>query len=317
MTVVAAVWTEYFAAIGVAATLVALVWVVRPSRAALLAALAWTVLAGITLVPWLVVARAQLGHAEVPFWVEPLGPWSVGGSLVQLFMGPPIDPGTPLRTPLQILQGAAVVAGAVALAGVWLGRRRLDAAGRRAALGVLGAALLGIGTLLVASLVRPIFEARYASVLWLPLYALAGAGLALLPGRSWLARDPVPRSEPARGAPPSPIAAVASPIAAVVVLGWLVPSVALGAALTHAQTPTCCLPSRPTLAHTTWSTPRPRSTCCSSRRRARGCARRSTSSPTTCRGIGERPRIRAGPCYPTCHATSSQSRPRPVRARDR
>jgi hypothetical protein len=183
----AAVWTDYFAAVALAGVLVAVAWL-RPGRRAFATSVAATALATATIGLWLLAAPAQLGHAGQGFWVPPLSLESLGGTLGQLFAGPPIDPGVPDRLALIALQGLAVVAGAAALAAAayaWrqsaagAGTRRAAPQGRSAAFLLL--ACSGVLLLALASVWRPMFEARYAGVMWLPLFALAGVGLAAVP----------------------------------------------------------------------------------------------------------------------------------------
>jgi 4-amino-4-deoxy-L-arabinose transferase-like glycosyltransferase len=202
----AAVWTSYFAVQALAAIMAAAIWLARSRRVAAGAVIA-TAVAVLTLAPWLFFARAQFEHAGGVFWVPPLSPTAVGGTLGQLFTGPPVDSGLPYGAWLVALQCVAVAAGCVALAAAVVAWRRLPPASRRAAIFCLlasGGALV----LAVASIWRPLLEARYASVMWLPLFALAGVGLAALPRR----------------------------VAVALVVALAVPTLALSAAVTHAET---------------------------------------------------------------------------------
>jgi len=177
----AAVWTDYFSAVALSGIFAAALWL-RPGRRTSGIALVATALAVASIVPWLVVARAQFEHASQGFWVPPLSPTMVGGTLAQLFMGPPVDAGLPFGTALIALQDLAVVAGFAALGAAVFAWRRLDADGRRAAVFCLLASS-GVALLAVVSLWRPLLDARYAGVMWLPLFALAGVGLAAMPRR--------------------------------------------------------------------------------------------------------------------------------------
>ncbi|MGZ6272858.1 MAG: hypothetical protein ACXWM8_00995, partial [Candidatus Limnocylindrales bacterium] len=85
--------------------------------------------------------------------------------------------------------------------------RRLPPESRRGA-GFCLLASGGIVILAIASLWRPLLEARYAGIMWLPLFALAGVGLAALPGR----------------------------VAVVLVAALAVPALALSLAITHPET---------------------------------------------------------------------------------
>jgi hypothetical protein len=201
----AAVWTDYFAIPALLGVLLALAWL-RPPARRLARAVVATGAALATLTGWLIVARAQFDHAGQGFWVPPLSPTSVGGTLGQLFAGPPVDPGVPGRELAIALQAISVVAGSAALlaAAVWASREGPPAS--RRALFVL-VACAGVLLLAVASVWRPLLEARYAGVMWLPLFALAGVGLAAVPRR----------------------------FAALALVAVAVPSLALGGAITHPQ----------------------------------------------------------------------------------
>jgi len=178
----AAIWTDYFSAVALAGIFAAALWL-RPGRRTAGIALAATALAVASIVPWLVVARAQFEHASQGFWVPPLSPTMLGGTLAQLFMGPPVDSGLPLGTGLIALQTLAALAGFAALAGAVFAWRSLDTEGRRAAVFCLTASS-GVALLAAVSLWRPLLDARYAGVMWLPLFALAGVGLAAMPRRA-------------------------------------------------------------------------------------------------------------------------------------
>jgi 4-amino-4-deoxy-L-arabinose transferase-like glycosyltransferase len=177
-----AVWMDYFSAVALAGILIAAVWL-RPGRRTLAVAALTTILAIASIAPWLVVARAQLEHSGQGFWVPPLSPAMIGGTLSQLFMGPPIDNGVPFSPALIALQDVTVVAGFAALAFAFVVRGRLDDGGRRAAAYCLLASS-GVALLVAVSLARPLLDARYATVMWLPLYAVAGAALAAMPRRA-------------------------------------------------------------------------------------------------------------------------------------
>ena len=99
------------------------------------------------------------------------------------------------------------MAGSVALLAAVVAWRRFDAGGRRAAWFCLVAAS-GVVILAAVSIWRPILDGRYAGVMWLPLFALAGVGLAAMPRR----------------------------LASVVIAAVAVPAIALSAVPTHAET---------------------------------------------------------------------------------
>jgi 4-amino-4-deoxy-L-arabinose transferase-like glycosyltransferase len=202
----AAVWTDYFAAVALAGIFAAALWLRPGLRTAAIAFVA-TALAVASIVPWLVVARAQFEHAGQGFWVPPLSPIMAGGTLAQLFMGPPVDAGLPFGTALIVLQVLAVVAGFAALGGAVFAWRRLDVEGRKAAVFCLIASS-GVAVLAAVSLWRPLLDARYTGVMWLPLIALAGVGLAAIPRR----------------------------VAGLLVAAVAVPALALSVATTHPET---------------------------------------------------------------------------------
>jgi hypothetical protein len=182
------------------------VWL-RPDRRVVAAAFVATAVACASIAPWIYVAQAQLQHTGQGFWVLPLAPAMIGGTYCQLFMGPPIDWGIPFGLALVGLQFAAVVAGSAALAWAAITWRRLEPMARRAAIYCLLAAG-GVALLTLVSIWRPVLDARYASVMWLPLFALAGVGLAAMPRR----------------------------YAALLVVAVAVPTLALGAVTTHRET---------------------------------------------------------------------------------
>jgi uncharacterized membrane protein len=202
----AAVWMDYFSAVALAGIFVAAVWL-RPGRRTVAAAFIATAVACASILPWVYVAQAQLQHTGQGFWVLPLGPAMIGGTFCQLFMGPPIDWGIPFGLVLVGLQFMAVLAGSAALAWSAYTWPRLEAGARRAAAYCLLAAG-GVALLTLVSIVRPVLDARYASVMWLPLFALSGVGLAAMPRR----------------------------IATLLVAAVAVPTLALGVATTHRET---------------------------------------------------------------------------------
>jgi 4-amino-4-deoxy-L-arabinose transferase-like glycosyltransferase len=202
----AAVWTDYFSAVALAGIFVAALWL-RPGRRTAAVAFGATAVAVATIAPWLIVARAQFEHTGQSFWVAPLGPVMVGGTLAQLFMGPPIDPALPFGYALIGLQDVAVAAGFAALAGAAVAWRRAGSEGRRAAMFCLIAAS-GVAMLAAVSIWRPVLDARYASVMWLPLFALAGVGLMATP----------------------------RPAAGLLIVAVAVPTLALSVATTHRET---------------------------------------------------------------------------------
>jgi hypothetical protein len=202
---VAAAWTDYFCLVALAGIVAATLWL-RPGPRDAILAVAASGVAAASLVPWLVVAGEQVHHSGQGFWVKPLGLDSLAGTLPQLFAGPQVPGDAPFSGPLTALQGVAVVAGFAALAALAATWRQLDGASRRGALYCLTVAG-GVIVLVVVSLWRPVLDARYANVMWLPVFALAGAGLAGMP----------------------------RPAASVLIAGIAVPGLALGVAVTHSE----------------------------------------------------------------------------------
>src|SRR5260370_30621843 len=122
----------------------------------------------------LVYAAPQFRHADTPCWVPPLNVISVSGTLAQFVSGPAIEPGTEGKLAIQAVQLLAVIAGLVCVFLIFRARRRLDGASGFIAL--CGA--VPVGMLAAASVWHPILEARYAGVLWGPLFALLAVAIA-------------------------------------------------------------------------------------------------------------------------------------------
>ena len=176
LTLLLAVYTQYFALLAVPAQLIALRFALRTSWRTVATAAVISGVAFVALIPWLVSAAPQFRHAETPFWVSPISPNTIGGTAAQFLSGPPIEPGTDGRFALQALQAVAVLAGALCL---YLLIRYREPLGRSAAfLAICGS--VPVLFLAIASVWHPLLEARYASVVWGPLYALLGAAIALL-----------------------------------------------------------------------------------------------------------------------------------------
>jgi hypothetical protein len=201
-----AVWSDYFSAVALAGIFVAALWL-RPSRRTAAVAFAATALSVATIAPWLIVAQAQFEHAGQSFWVPPLSLTVIGGTLGQLFAGPAVDGRVPFESALLGLQAVAASTGFACLAWALFAFRRLGIEGRRAAVFCLLASS-GVALLAVAGIWRPLVDARYASVMWLPLFALVGVGLAAMPRR----------------------------LACLLVAAVAVPTLALSAVTTHTET---------------------------------------------------------------------------------
>jgi 4-amino-4-deoxy-L-arabinose transferase-like glycosyltransferase len=182
-----ALYTQYFAIFAVAAQMVAVLVILRAGWRGTLATTLAAGAALLSLAPWLFVARAQFAHVGDAFWVTRLGFLSVVGVFLPFFSGPPVDPWTPDKVTLLALQGFAAGAG-VLIGCAWLVffHRRLTAQGRRGALFLTGCGVGAVVLIMVLSAWKPVLDGRYASVVWGPLFALVGAGFALVRIRALL-----------------------------------------------------------------------------------------------------------------------------------
>jgi len=88
--------------------------------------------------------------------------------------GPAIEPGTQGKLAIQAIQLLAVVAGLMCAVLLLRARKRLDGASGFIAL----CGGVPVGFLAAASVWHPILEARYAGVLWGPLFALLAVAIA-------------------------------------------------------------------------------------------------------------------------------------------
>jgi 4-amino-4-deoxy-L-arabinose transferase-like glycosyltransferase len=175
----AAVWTDYFSIVALAGIALAAL-LLRPRPRVAVAVIAATGIAVLSVTPWLAYASAQLGHSGQRFWIDSLNLGLVAGTLPQIFAGPQVAAAVPFSAVLATLQAAAVVVGCAALAALGVAWRSLNRDARRAAAYCLLASS-GVAMLLVASIWRPILDARYANLMWMPVFAIAGAGLARMP----------------------------------------------------------------------------------------------------------------------------------------
>ncbi len=167
-------YTQYFVILAIPAQLIALRLALRSPWRTVATAAAASALALAALVPWLVYAAPQFRHAETPFWVPPLTVINVSGTLAQFLSGSAIEPGTQAKLAIQAVQLLAVVGGLVCAVILIRTRKRLGSA-----VGFI--ALCGgvpVGLLAAASIWHPILEARYAGVLWGPLFALLAVVIA-------------------------------------------------------------------------------------------------------------------------------------------
>ena len=172
----ALVYTHYLGLLAVATAGVAMAVCLRPPRATRVR-VGLALGAGVlTLAPWVAVASHQAANA--PTWIRSLNHDQLLGVLTEFFCGPGVDPGTPGRDALQVLQAGAICGGGLAGLTLLFALLRMPSR-QRVAVSFLAVSGLGAMLLLLAlSTVRPLFEARYASVLWGPLAPLIGVGLA-------------------------------------------------------------------------------------------------------------------------------------------
>jgi 4-amino-4-deoxy-L-arabinose transferase-like glycosyltransferase len=175
----AALLTHYLDAVAVIATVVAAA-LVLPERRDLRRALAAVAAGSVPLAAWLPLATSQAGHAGQPFWASGLGPAPTLGIVTQLLAGPGIERILPAYTLLVSAQALSLVGASIAGAAVLLGIARPVASGWRGGWYLAVAGLGAIGILALLSLRSPLWDARYASVLWPPLVPLLGLGLARL-----------------------------------------------------------------------------------------------------------------------------------------
>jgi hypothetical protein len=185
--VAAAMLSDYFAVFAVVASLVAGAVALRPSRAVLLRVVAASLAGCAVLLLWLPFATAQLHHAGQPFWLDGIGLLgSVGGVLSGFFGGPPFDPHLAQHAQLVALQGVGTTGvGVPVLVLVILVVLRLLrvvhrplSTSARAVVYVVGCGLGAAVLIGLVSIVHPVLDARYVSVVWTPLFALVGWGLA-------------------------------------------------------------------------------------------------------------------------------------------
>ena len=175
--VVAAIYTHYLAIPAIAGQVLVALAVLRPPRRTSIRLLAAGAAAGLTLVPWLIAAIPQFQHAGSPFWVATI-------HLSSLFS----DAAAGLsRTPGQELTAvAAWVAEAAVIPLLVVAYRRANPDLRRGMLYLLGCAAVPTLGLLLVSLWKPIYDARFIAMFWGPGEAVVGASLAAIRWR-WVA----------------------------------------------------------------------------------------------------------------------------------
>jgi 4-amino-4-deoxy-L-arabinose transferase-like glycosyltransferase len=178
-----AVYTVYFALFAVFAQVIT-VAVLQRSRLRTVVLVGTLGLAAVvSLVPWIIAARAQLGHSSGAFWVPSLSVTSLFGGLEQFFTGPPLNTWVTGLALLRALELIGDAAGCLALAALVVNRKRLTAAGANTAAVIGLAVLFGVGVMLLASFYHPLEDGKYLSTAWAPAYSLLGAGLANIPWR--------------------------------------------------------------------------------------------------------------------------------------
>jgi 4-amino-4-deoxy-L-arabinose transferase-like glycosyltransferase len=183
LTSILAVYTVYFALFAVFAQVITVAVLHRRRLRAVVIVGALGLATLVSLVPWLIAARAQLSHSTGAFWVPSLSVTSLFGGLEQFFTGPPLNTWVTGFALLRALELAGDVAGCLALAALLVNRKRLTAAGADTAAFVGLAVVVGVGVMLLASFYHPLEDGKYLSTAWAPAYALLGAGVATMPWR--------------------------------------------------------------------------------------------------------------------------------------
>jgi 4-amino-4-deoxy-L-arabinose transferase-like glycosyltransferase len=178
-----AVYTVYFALFAVFAQVVTVAVIHRRKLGTVVLAAALGAVTLVSLVPWVIAARAQLSHSAGAFWVPRLSITSAFGGLEQFFTGPPLNTWVTGFGALRALELAGDAAGCLVLIALFAHRRRLSAAGSDAARFLALAVAIGVGVMLLASFYHPLEDGKYLSTAWAPLYPLLGAGLAVMPWR--------------------------------------------------------------------------------------------------------------------------------------
>jgi uncharacterized membrane protein len=128
-----AVYTVYFALFAVFAQVVTVAVIHRRKLGTVVLAAALGAVTLVSLVPWVIAARAQLSHSAGAFWVPRLSITSAFGGLEQFFTGPPLNTWVTGFGALRALELAGDAAGCLVLIALFAHRRRLSAAGSDAA----------------------------------------------------------------------------------------------------------------------------------------------------------------------------------------
>jgi 4-amino-4-deoxy-L-arabinose transferase-like glycosyltransferase len=181
---VLAVYTVYFALFAVFAQVITIGVLHRHRLRTVLLVATLGVATVLSLVPWIVAARAQLSHSAGAFWVPTLSITSLFGGLEQFFTGPPLNTWVTGFAALRALEVAGDVVGCLVLVALVVNRKRLTAAGAETAAFLGLTVAIGVGVMILASLYHPLEDGKYLSAAWAPMYPLVGVGLATLRWRT-------------------------------------------------------------------------------------------------------------------------------------
>lgn len=167
----AAIYTHYFAIPAIGSQLLVALAVFRPPRRTALMLVGVGGAAGLSLVPWLIAAIAQFQHVGSPFWVAKI---HLSSLFADTTRGLSQTPGQELTAVAAWLAEAAVIPLLV------IAYRRASPASRDGMLYLLGCALAPTVALLVISLWKPVYDARFIAMFWGPGEAVVGASLIVL-----------------------------------------------------------------------------------------------------------------------------------------
>lgn len=173
--VAAAVYTHYFTVFAIGCQLLVALGVFRPTRATAARLVIACGLGGLSLVPWLLVAIAQFQHVGSPFWVAPIHMDTFFSDLVTR-LGQ--TPGQELTTVATWVGEAAVIPLVVIL------YRRSDPKRGRGLVFLLLCAIAPTVALVLLSLWKPVYDARFILMFWGPGEAVVGASLVVV-GWRW------------------------------------------------------------------------------------------------------------------------------------
>jgi len=167
----AALYTHYFAAPAIGSQLLVALAVFRPARRTAIILVGVCGAAGLSLVPWLFAAIAQFRHVGSPFWVATI---HVSSLVTDTSRGLSQTPGQELTAVGVWLAEATVIPLLV------VAYRRASNSSRRGMLYLLGCALAPTLALLLLSLWKPVYDARFIAMFWGPGEAVVGASLVVL-----------------------------------------------------------------------------------------------------------------------------------------